>query len=97
MMRIWSSASERTINWSAREPFGRSGADNQDDYYRVNFMQSGRGLMVQDGREAALGPGGFVFSDSAPNPHNPHLLRFKPHAVVSFWSRERAGTSLSFD
>ena len=40
-------------------------ADDQDEYYHVNVMPSGCGLMVQDGREAVLGPGGFVFSDSA--------------------------------
>ena len=34
-------------------------------FFRVNIMRAGRGLMDQDGREAMLAPGGFVFSDSS--------------------------------
>ena len=34
-------------------------------FFHVNIMQAGRGLMDQDGREAKLVPGGFVFSDSS--------------------------------
>jgi AraC-like DNA-binding protein len=34
-------------------------------FFHVNIMQSGGGLMDQDGREAKLAPGGFVFFDSS--------------------------------
>ena len=34
-------------------------------FFHVNIMRAGRGLMDQDGREAKLAPGGFVFSDSS--------------------------------
>ena len=34
-------------------------------FFHVNIMQAGRGLMDQDGREAKLVPGGFMFSDSS--------------------------------
>jgi AraC-like DNA-binding protein len=34
-------------------------------FFHVNIMRAGRGLMDQDGREAMLAPGGFVFSDSS--------------------------------
>jgi AraC-like DNA-binding protein len=38
--------------------------DPSADFYHINIMQSGRGLMRQNGREIELGPGGFVLSDS---------------------------------
>ena len=34
-------------------------------FFHVNIMRAGRGLMDQDGREAELAPGGFVFFDSS--------------------------------
>lgn len=34
-------------------------------FFHVNIMRAGRGLMNQDGRDATLTPGGFVFSDSS--------------------------------
>jgi AraC-binding-like domain len=34
-------------------------------FFHVNIMRAGHGLMDQDGREAELAPGGFVFFDSS--------------------------------
>jgi AraC-like DNA-binding protein len=34
-------------------------------FFHVNIMRVGRGIMNQDGRDAMLTPGGFVFSDSS--------------------------------
>jgi AraC-like DNA-binding protein len=34
-------------------------------FFHVNIMRTGRGLMDQDGRQAKVAPGGFVFSDSS--------------------------------
>jgi AraC family transcriptional activator of tynA and feaB len=42
------------------------------DFYHINIMQGGRGLMDQNGHEAELGPGGFVFSDSG----RPYSINF---------------------
>jgi AraC family transcriptional activator of tynA and feaB len=41
-------------------------------FYHVNITPAGRGLMDQDGREAAMGPGGFVFLD----PTRPYVLDY---------------------
>ena len=35
------------------------------EFYHVNIMQGGRGFMSQNGRQTALGSGGFVLSDSS--------------------------------
>jgi AraC-like DNA-binding protein len=47
-------------------------ASNPAGFYHVNIMRAGRGLMEQDGRQAELAPGGFVFSDSS----RPYVIDF---------------------
>ena len=47
-------------------------ASDPAGFYHINIMQAGRALMDQDGREAELAPGGFVFSDSS----RPYVIDF---------------------
>jgi AraC-like DNA-binding protein len=53
----------RSAGLAASDPAG---------FYHINIMRAGRGLMDQDGREAEVAPGGFVFSDSS----RPYVIDF---------------------
>lgn len=68
----------------------RTIASADTDYYKLGLQIRGHCLLVQDGREALLGPGDFALYDTT----RPYTLDMDAHRILVFmFPRERLGIS----
>lgn len=65
---------------------------SSDDYFIVSIQRQGQGLIMQDGRQAALSPGDFAIYDST----RPYVLQFSDdfEEIVLRLRREQLGSLL---